>query len=36
MTENTATQTDSPPIAAPERGENDELMDKLRPYLTQV
>ena len=36
MTENTATQTDSPPIVTPERGENDELMDKLRPYLTQI
>ena len=36
MTENSATQTDAPPIATPERGENDEMMDKLRPYLTQI
>lgn len=36
MTENSATQTDSLPTAAPERSENDELMDKLRPYLTQI
>ena len=36
MTENTATQPNSAPIANPELGENDELMDKLRPYLTQI
>ena len=36
MTENTATQPNSAPVANPELGENDELMDKLRPYLTQI
>ena len=36
MTEKSATQTGSLPTAAPERSENDEMMDSLRPYLTQI
>ena len=36
MTEKSATQTGSLPTAAPERSENDEMMDKLRPYLTKI
>ena len=36
MTENTATQNDTLPTAVPERSENDELMDSLRPYMTQI